>query len=76
MWKKKSDYKDSEETQILNINEVSKDDDEHNSAIDKNGIHYDENQDRDVKEYNDEDEDEGDEERYSDDCGIIFKDIS
>ena len=50
-----SDYENSEETQISNISEVSKDDDEHNSAINKN-----------------EDEGEGDEEVYSDDCGILF----
>ena len=71
MWKKKSAYKDSEETQISNISEVSKDDNEHNSAIGKNDIHYEEKQDGDVKEYNDEDEGEGDEEGYSD-CGILF----
>ena len=72
MWRKKSDYENSEETQISNISEVSKDDDEHNSAIDKNDIHYEEKQDGDVKEYNDKREYEGDEEGYSDDCGIIF----
>ena len=59
--------------QFPNISEVSKDDgDEHNSAIDKNDIHFEENQDEDVKEYTNEDEDEGYEEGYSDDCGIIF----
>ena len=58
--------------QLSNISEVSKDDDEHNSAINKNDIHYEEKQDGDVKEYTDEDEDEGDEEGYSNDCGIIF----
>ena len=42
MWKKKSDYQDSKETQISNIGEVSKDDNEHNSAINKNDIHYEE----------------------------------
>ena len=41
---------------------------EHNSAIDKIDIHYEETQDWDVKEYTD----EGDEEGYSDDCGILF----
>ena len=71
MSKKKSDYDDSEETQISNICEVSKDDNEHNSSIDKNDIHYEEKQDVDVKEYTDEDKDEGDEEGYSD-CGILF----
>ena len=70
MWRKKSDSKKLEETQISNINEVSKDDDEHNSAIDKNDIHYEEKQDGYVREYIN--EDEGDEEGYSDDCGIIF----
>ena len=38
-----------EEINISNISEVSKDDDEHNSAIDKNEIHYEEKQDGDVK---------------------------
>ena len=47
--RKKSDYKNLEETQVSNINEVSKDDDEYNSAMDKNDIHYEENQDGDVK---------------------------
>ena len=68
MWRKKLDYKDSKETQISNISEVSKDDDENNSSIDKNDIYYEEKQDGDVKEYTDEDEDE---EGYSD-CGILF----
>ena len=73
MWKKNSDYKDSEETQISNINDqVSKDDDEHNSAIDKNDSYYEENQDGDVKEYTDENEDEYDEKGHSDYCGILF----
>ena len=72
IWRKKSDYENSEETQISNISEVSKYDDEHNSAINKNDIHYEETQDGDVKEYTDEDEDEGDEEGYSDDYGILF----
>ena len=59
MWRRKLDYKDSEETQISNISEVSKDDDdENNSAIDKNDIHYEGNQDEDVKEYTDGDEDD------------------
>ena len=70
VWRKKLDYENSTETQISNISEASKDDDEHNSAINKNDIHYKENQDGDVKEYTD--EDEGDEEGYSDDCGILF----
>ena len=55
MWRRKEDSKDIEEIKISNISEVSKDDDEHNSAINKN-----------------EDEGEGDEEVYSDDCGILF----
>ena len=72
MWRRNSDYKDLKETQISNISEVSKDDDELNSIIDKNNIHYEGKQDRDVKEYTDEDEYEGDEEGYSDDCVILF----
>ena len=56
MWRRKSDYKVSEEKQISNISEVSKDDDEHNSAIDKNDIHYEGKQGEDVKEYTDGDE--------------------
>ena len=67
----KLDYKYLEERKISNISEVSKDDDEHNIFINKNGIHYEEKQYGDVKEYTDEDEDEGDEEGYSDDCGIL-----
>ena len=72
-WKKKwdcEDSKDIEEIRISNISEVSKDDDEHNSAINKDDIHYEEKKYRDVKENTD--KDEGDEEGYSDDCGIIF----
>ena len=60
MWRRKSDYKDTEETQISNISEASKDDDEHNSAIDKTDIHYEGKQ------------DEDDEEEYSDDGGCLF----
>ena len=41
MWRRKSDDKDSKETKIPSINEVSKDD----SVVDKNDIHYDEKQD-------------------------------
>ena len=70
IWRKNSDYEKSEETQVSNINEVSKDDDEYNSAINKDDIHYEEKKDGDVKEYTN--KDEGDEERYSDDCGIFF----
>ena len=40
MWRRNSNYKDSEETQISKIIEVSKYDDEKNSDIDKNEIHY------------------------------------
>ena len=61
MWRRKLDYKDSEETKIPIINEVSKDD----SDVDKNDIHYDEKQDEYVKEYTDGD----DEEEYNDDGG-------
>ena len=39
MWIRNLDCKDSEETKIPSINEVSKDD----SVVDKNDIHYDEN---------------------------------
>ena len=70
MWRRKEDSKDIEEIEIANISEVSKDDDEHNSAIDKNDNYYEENQDGKVKEYIN--KDEGDEEGYSDHCGIIF----
>ena len=65
IWKKMSyceDSEDIEEIRISNICEVSKDDDEKNSAIDKDDIHYEENQDGDVKEYTNEDEDKSDEE--------------
>ena len=51
MWRRKPDYKDSEETQISNISEVSKDDDECNSAIDKNSIQNEGKQDEYLKEY-------------------------
>ena len=54
------------------MSEASKDDDEYNSAIDKNDIHCEEKQDGDVKEYTDEDENEVDEYTYSDYCGILF----
>ena len=49
MWKKNSIYEDSKETQISKISELSKDDNEHNSAIHKNDIHYEKNQDGYVK---------------------------
>ena len=38
MWRRKLYYKDSEETKIPSINEVSK----YDSVVDKNDIHYDE----------------------------------
>ena len=72
IWRKKTDYKNLEETQISNICEVSKDDDEHNNVINKTDNRCGENQDGNVKECIDEDEDEGNEEGYSDDCGILF----
>ena len=74
MWRINSYYKDSKEAQISNINEVSKDDDEHNSVVNISGILCGGKKYEDVKEYidEDEDEDEGDEEGYSDDCGIFF----
>ena len=72
IWKNKSDCEDSKDIQeirISNICEVSKNDHEHNSAINKDDIHYEEKQDGDAKEYTDEDKYEGDVEGYS---GIIF----
>ena len=39
-----------------NINEVSKNYDEHNSTIDKNEIHYEVMQDEDLKDYTNRDE--------------------
>ena len=70
MWRRKEDSKDVEDINISNISEVSKDNDEHNSAINKDDIHYEEKQDGDIKEYTD--KDEGDEEGCSDDCGILL----
>ena len=58
MWKKKQDYKDSEETQISNISKASKDDDEQNNAIDKNDIHSEGKQDEDVNKYTNGDKDD------------------
>ena len=49
MWRRKSDYKDIEETQISNINEVSQENDEYNSAMDKIYIHYEGKKDEYVK---------------------------
>ena len=51
MWRRKPDYKDSEETQISNISKASKDDDEKNNAIDKNVIHSQGKQDEYVNQY-------------------------
>ena len=73
-WRKNLYYKNSKEKQISNISEVSKDDDEHNSAIDKKDIHYEEKQDGNVKEYTY--KDEGDEEGYSDAVWDSFLNIS
>ena len=42
MWRRKEDSKYIEEINSSNISEVSKDDDEHNSTINKNDIHYEE----------------------------------
>ena len=54
MWRRKEDSKGEEETNISNIKEVSQDDEEHNSVVDENGIHYDGKKDEDVKEHTDE----------------------
>ena len=72
MWRRKEDSKYIAKINISSISKVSKDDDEHNNAIDKMDIHYEEKQDGHVKEYTDEYEDEGDEEGCRDDCGILF----
>ena len=53
-WRRKLDYKYSEETKITSINEVSKDD----SVVDKNDIHYDEKKNEDVKGYTHGDDEE------------------
>ena len=42
-WRRKENSKDVEETNISNIKEVSQDDEEYNSVVDKNGICYDGN---------------------------------
>ena len=68
MWRRKLNYKYSQETKIPSINEVSKDHVKHNSVVDKNDIHHDGKQDEDVKEYTDGDED--DEEEYN--GGFVF----
>ena len=49
MWRREENYKDLEEIKISNISEVSKDNDEHNRGINKDGILYEENQDGDIK---------------------------
>ena len=69
IWRREEDSKDIEEINISNISEVSKDDDEHNYATNKKGIHYKEKQYGDVKGYTDKNKD--DEEGCSDDCGIL-----
>ena len=69
LWRIKEDSKYIEEVKVSSISEVSKDDDEHNYATNKKGIHYKEEQDGDVKGYID--KNEGDEEGCSDDCGIL-----
>ena len=56
MWKIKENSKDIDEINISNISEVSKDNDEHNRGINKDGILYEEKQDGDIKEYTDKDE--------------------
>ena len=70
MWKRKEDSKDVEEINISNIIEVSKDNDEHYRGINKDDILYEEKKYGDIKEYTD--KDEVDEERCSDDCGILL----
>ena len=70
MWRRKEDSKYVEEIKISNINEVSKDNDEHNRGINTDDILYEEKQDGDIKEYTN--KDEGDEEGCSDDYGILF----
>ena len=40
MWRRKEESKYVEEIKISNINEVSKDNDEHNRGINKDGILY------------------------------------
>ena len=51
MCRRKSDYKDSEETKLPSINKVSKDNVEHNSVVDKSDIHYDGKTYEEAKEY-------------------------
>ena len=66
---KKGSSKYIEEIKVSNISEVSKYDGEHNYATDKKDIHYNEEKDGDVKGYTN--KNEGDEERCSDECGIL-----
>ena len=70
MWRRKEDSKYVEEINISNISEVSKYNDEHNRGINKDDILYEEKKYGDIKEYTD--KDEVDEERCSDDFGILF----
>ena len=49
MWRRKEDSKDVEEIKISNISEVSKDNDEHNRSINKDGILYEEKKNGDIK---------------------------
>ena len=44
-WRRNENSKDIEETKISNIKEVSQDDEEFNSVVEKIGIHYDGNKD-------------------------------
>ena len=49
IWRRKEDSKYVEEINISNVSEVSKDNDEHNIGINKDGILYEEKQDGDIK---------------------------
>ena len=49
-WRRKEESKDIEETNISNIKEFSQDDEEFNSVLDENDIHYDEKQDEYIEE--------------------------
>ena len=69
IWRRRENSKYIEEINISNVSEVSKDDNEHNYAKNKKGIHYKEKPYWDVKWYTD--KNEGDEEGSSDDCGIL-----
>ena len=60
----------SKETQVSIINEVYVVDVEYNEVTNKNDTHHEGKLLSDVEEYTT--KDEGDEEGYSDDCGIIF----